>query len=65
MPRKEREIVPEDNGLVLQQEEFGSDQPMLADVYRVFEARLEIQPKAVKSHLENMDEVAEEMRVTE
>ena len=34
MPRKESEAVPEGNGHpILQQEEFGSGQPTLVDVY--------------------------------
>ena len=37
MPRKESEVVPEVNGPVPQQEEFGSGEPMLADLYRLFE----------------------------
>ena len=32
MLRKESEAVPEGNGPVPQQKEFGSDQPLLADV---------------------------------
>ena len=36
MPRKESEAVPEGNGPVLQQEQFGSDQPTLVDVYHFF-----------------------------
>ena len=35
MPRKEDKAVPESNGPVPQQEEFGSGQPTLADVYRM------------------------------
>ena len=41
MPRKESEAVPEGNGSVPQQEEFGSNQPTLADVYRTIEMRAE------------------------
>ena len=37
MPRKESKVVPEGNGSVPQQEEFGSGQPTLADVYRMTE----------------------------
>ena len=37
MPRKENEAIPESNGTIPQQEEFGSDQPTLADVYRMME----------------------------
>ena len=33
MPRKDSEAVSEGNGSVPQQEEFGSDQPTLADGY--------------------------------
>ena len=33
MPREESEAVSEGNGLVPQQKELGSAQPMLADVY--------------------------------
>ena len=35
MPRKESKAIPEGNGPVPQQEEVGSGQPMLADVYRM------------------------------
>ena len=37
MPRKESEAVHEGNGPVPQQEQFGSGQPMLADIYRKME----------------------------
>ena len=37
MPRKESEAVPKGNGPASQQEEFGSDQPTLAAVYRKIE----------------------------
>ena len=33
MPRDWSKVVPEGNGSVPQQEELGSDQPTLADVY--------------------------------
>ena len=35
MPQKESEVVPEGNGPVHQQEEFGSGQPTLEDVYQM------------------------------
>ena len=35
MPRKQNEAVPESNDPVPQQEEFGSGQPTLADLYRM------------------------------
>ena len=37
MPRKESEAVPDGNAPVPQQKEFESDQPTLADVYRMIE----------------------------
>ena len=52
MPRKESEAVPEGNGPVPKQEELGSDQPTLADIYQLFEERFERQLKRVKSHLD-------------
>ena len=42
MPRKESEAVPEGNGPVPQQEEFGSSELTLADVYRLFKERFDI-----------------------
>ena len=36
MPRKWSKAAPEGNGPVPQQYDFGSDQPTLADVYRLF-----------------------------
>ena len=35
MLRKASEAVPEGNGPILQQEEFGSGQPTMEDVYRM------------------------------
>ena len=40
MPRKESEAAPEGNSPVPQKEEFGSGEPTLADVYRLFEKEL-------------------------
>ena len=40
MPRKESEAVPEGNSPVPQQEEFGSGEPTVADVYRLFKEGL-------------------------
>ena len=59
MPRKESEAVPEGNSPVPRQEEFGPDQPTLADVYRVFEEKFERQRKENKSLLDKMDELIE------
>ena len=55
MPRKESEAVPEGNGPVLQQEEFGSGEPTLADVYRLFEERFDKQQKRMDSFFAGMD----------
>ena len=41
MPRKESDAVPEGNGPVPQQEEFGSSQPTVAEVYRMFKERFD------------------------
>ena len=45
MPRKESETALEGNGPVPQQEEFGSGELTLADVYRLFEERFDRQLK--------------------
>ena len=41
MPRNWSKAVPEGTGPVPQQEQLGSDQPTLADVYRLFEALID------------------------
>ena len=64
MPRNWSKIVPEGNGPVPQQEEFGSDQPALADVYRLFKERFDRQLKDIQNHFDKMDELADEMRAT-
>ena len=55
MPRKESEAVPKSNGSVLQQEEFGSGEPTLADVYQLFEERFDKQQKQMDSFSDGMD----------
>ena len=55
MPRKVSEAVPEGNGPVPHQEEFGSGEPMLADVYRLFEERFDKQQKIMDSFFNGMD----------
>ena len=52
MPQKESEAVPEGNGLVPQQEEFGSGEPTLADVYRFFEEGFDRQQKIIYSYFD-------------
>ena len=49
MPQKESEDVPESNGPVPQQEEFGSGERTLADVHRLFEERFDRQQKIMGS----------------
>ena len=57
MPRTWSKAVPEGNGLVSQQEEFGSDQSTLADIYRMVE---ELFDKSDRK----MDQLTEKMRGT-
>ena len=64
MPQNGSKAVPDDNGPVPRQEEFGSDQPTLADVYPLFEERFERQLKEVKSRVDKMGELADKMRAT-
>ena len=54
--------VPEYNGLVHQQEEFGSDQPTLADAYRRFDELFIRQLKLTKSYFDKLDEFTEKIR---
>ena len=58
MSRNWSEAVPEGNGPVPQQDEFESDQPTLADVYRMME---ELFDKSGRK----LDELTEEMRVAD
>ena len=55
MLRKESEAVTKGNGLVPQQEEFGSGEPTLADVYRLFEERFDRQQKRMDNFFDRMD----------
>ena len=52
MPQKESEPVSEGNAPVPQQEEFGSGEPALADVYRLFEERFDRQQKIMHNCLD-------------
>ena len=56
--------VPEGNVLVHQQDEFGSDQPTLADTYRLFDEIFVRQLKLMKSQFDKLDEFTEEIRAT-
>ena len=62
--RNWRKVIPEGNGLVHQQEEFGSDQPTLADTYRHFDEIFVRQLKLMKRHFDKLDELSEEIRAT-
>ena len=62
--RNWRKAIPEGNGLVHQQEEFGSDQPTLADTYRLFDEIFARQLKLMKRHFDKLDELTEEIRAT-
>ena len=61
MPRKESEAVPEGNGSVPQQEEFGSGEPTLADVYRLFEERFDRQQKIMDSCFDRQENMLDEI----
>ena len=71
MPRKESKAVPEGNdGPVPQQKEFGSGQPTLADVYRMFKEQFDRSDRywyGMRSQLDQqvkkLDEMAKEMRL--
>ena len=71
MLRKESEAVPEGNGPLPQQEDFGSGQPTLEEVYRmlceVIGSRFDRQLKRMDSCFDRwdrkMDEISDEMRV--
>ena len=55
MLRKDSETVPESNGPIPQQEEFGSGEPTLADVYRIFKERFDRRDR-------KLDEMAKDWR---
>ena len=63
MPRKESEAVPEGNSPVPQQEEFGSGEPTVADVYRLFEEGLRKMDSYFDRWNRKLDEILDEMRV--
>ena len=66
MPRKESEAVPEGNGPVPQQEEFGSGEPTLADVYRFFKEEFDRQQKIMDRCFDRQEKMLDEiiMKVT-
>ena len=56
MPPIENKAIPEGNGAVPQQEEFGSGEPTLADFYRLLNERFDRWDR-------KLDEISDEMRV--
>ena len=66
MPRKESEAVPESNGPLPWQEEFGSGQPTLEDGYRMLceaiDSRFDRQQSCFDRWDRKMDEISDEMR---
>ena len=62
MPRKESEAVPESNGPIIQQEEFGSGQPTMEDVYRVMEEAFDRWDRKLDEISNKMEEYIEERR---
>ena len=69
MPRNWSKAVPEGNGPVPQQEKSGSGEPLLADVYRLFEEsfdrRLKIRRSRFGQQEKKLNESTEEMRAIE
>ena len=63
MPRKESEAVPEGDSPVPKQEEFGSGEPTLADVYRLFEEKYKKTDSYFDRWNRKLDEISNEMRV--
>ena len=63
MPRKESEAVPEGNCPIPQQEEFGPDEPTLADIYRLCEERFDRMNSYSDRWNRKLDEISDETRV--
>ena len=61
MQRNWSKAVPEGNGPVPQQEEFGPGQPTLTDVYRLFEEILDRQLNLMKSNFDQQDQKLNEL----
>ena len=62
IPRKQSKPVPEGNCPVSQYDEFGPDQPTLADMYLLFKERLARQLSRMKSHLDDLVKKVRETR---
>ena len=65
MPRNCSKAVPEDNGLVPLQEEFGPGQPTLTNVYRLFDESFDRQLSIMKSRFDQQENGFMEMGATE
>ena len=63
MPRKESEAVPEGNSPIPQQEELGSGEPTLADIYRLCEERFDRMDSYFDRWNRKLDEISNEARV--
>ena len=67
MPRNESEAVPEGNGSVPQQGDFGSGQPTLVDVYRkieeVWDRKMDEITRLLKQHLASLEQDARQPRL--
>ena len=67
MPRKDSEAVPEGNGPVPQQEEFGSGQPTLVDVYQkiedVWDKNMDEITRLLEQHLTRLEHDARQPRL--
>ena len=62
MPQKKSEAVPEGNGPILQQEEFGSGQPTMEDVYRMMKEAFDRWDGKLDEISDKMEEYIEERR---
>ena len=60
MPRKKIEAVPEGNGPILQQEEFGSGQPTMEDIYRIMKEAFDRWDRKLDKVSDKMEECIEE-----
>ena len=65
MPRKDCEAVPEGNCPIPQQEEFGSGEPTLADMYRLGEERFDRMDSYSDRWNRKLDEISDETRVVD
>ena len=62
MPRKDCDAVPEGNCPIPQQEEFGSGEPTLADIYRLCEERFDGMDSCFDRWNKNLGDTSDETR---